>query len=109
MGVVVNRFDIYRVNLDPTMGSEIKKSRPCIIISPEEMNKYLHTVIIAPMTTVVRSYPSRVGCKFKGKNGEIALDQLRAIDKQRLVKRLGRIKENVQNTILSKLEEMFSA
>jgi mRNA interferase MazF len=108
MEVVASRFDIFLVNLDPTVGSEIKKSRPCVIISPNEMNKYLNTVIIAPMTSVRRGYPTRIVCRFKGKTGEIVLDQIRSIDKARLVRKLGTLNEEIQNQILLTLQEMFS-
>ncbi|HEX8681857.1 MAG TPA: type II toxin-antitoxin system PemK/MazF family toxin, partial [Ardenticatenaceae bacterium] len=89
MGMVVRRFEVYLINLDPTVGSEIKKARPCLIISPDEMNRRIATVIVAPLTTKGRGYPTRVPCNFRGKAGEIVLDQIRAIDKTRLVRRLG--------------------
>lgn len=106
--MVVKRFDIYLVNLDRTIGSEIKKTRPCLIISPDEMNRYINTVIVAPMTTKGRGYPTRVGCKFKGKQGQIVLDQIRTIDKARLVRRVGRIDAEIQTKVLSVLGEMFA-
>ena len=106
--MVVKRFEVYLVNLDPTIGKEIKKTRPCVIISPDEMNKYINTVIIAPLTSVKRGYPSRVECKFKGKSGEIILEQLRSVDKSRLVKKLGFLNEDLQNQIISKLQEIFT-
>ena len=84
--MVVNQYQIVLVNLDPTMGSEIKKTRPCVVISPNEMNKYLRTVVVAPMTTSIKDYPTRVPVKHDGKLGSIALDQIRTIDKQRIVK-----------------------
>lgn len=87
----LNQYDIVLVNLDPSMGSEIKKTRPCSIISPDEMNKYLRTVVLAPMTTKSRSYPTRVEVKHEGKIGWIVLDQIRTIDKQRIIKKLGRL------------------
>ena len=108
MGVVVKRFDVYLVNLDPTVGTEIQKTRPCVIISPDEMNRHIATVIVAPMTTKGHSYPTRVSCRFKGKGGQIVLDQLRTIDKSRLVRRLGRLNKAVQKTVLSLLAEMFA-
>ncbi|MBC8019457.1 MAG: type II toxin-antitoxin system PemK/MazF family toxin, partial [Verrucomicrobia bacterium] len=89
MGMVIKRFDVYLVNLDPTVGSEIRKSRPCLIISPDEMNQYIATVIVAPMTTKGRDYPTRVPCTFKGKDGQIVLDQIRTIDKSRLIQKQG--------------------
>ena len=104
----MNRFDVYLVALDPTLGSEIKKSRPCLIVSPDESNRHLATVIVAPMTTKGRDYPTRVACRFQGKQGQIVLDQLRTVDKVRLVKRLGRIGSSVQGTVLAALAEMFA-
>ena len=106
--MVVKRFDVFLVNLDPTIGSEIKKTRPCLIVSPNEMNRYLVTVIIAPMTTKGRAYPSRVNCEFQGKSGQIVLDQLRTVDKIRLVKRLGQVDKGVQDEVLKILGKIFS-
>ena len=107
--MVVKRFDVYLVNLDPTVGSEIKKTRPCVIISPDEMNRWIATVIIAPMTTKGRPYPTRVACQFQGKAGQIVLDQIRTVDKSRLVRKLGRIGKPVQAEVLGALAEMFAA
>ena len=104
----MNRFDIFLVNLDPTIGHEIKKTRPCLIISPNEMNRFIATVIIAPMTSKGRDYPSRVACAFKGIQGQIVLDQVRTVDKLRLVKRLGAISVNTQQKVLQVLNEMFA-
>ncbi len=106
--MVVERFDVFLVNLDPTQGSEIQKTRPCCIISPDEMNRHISTIIIAPMTSGGRSYPSRVTCSFEGIEGLIVLDQIRTVDKSRLVKKLGRISEDDQRQVLSVLLEMFS-
>ena len=103
----MKRFDVFLVNLDPTLGKEIKKTRPAIIISPDEMNAHISTVIIAPMTTKGRPYPSRVSCKFQQKHGQIILDQIRTVDKSRLVKKLGRIDKNTANRVLSVLQEIF--
>jgi mRNA interferase MazF len=103
----MKRFNVFLVNLDPTVGREIKKTRPGLIISPDEMNDHLSTVIIAPMTTRGRSYPSRVSCTFQGKKGQIVLDQIRTVDKIRLVKKLGRIDKNISNKVLSVLQELF--
>lgn len=108
MAMVTSRFEIFLINLDPTVGSGIKKSRPCVIISPDEMNKYLNTVIIAPMTTVRRNYPTRITCRFKSKTGEIVLEQIRTIEKSRLIRKLGTLNEDLQNEILSALQDMFS-
>jgi len=104
----VRRFDVFLVNLDPTVGHEIKKTRPCVIVSPDEMNKYISTVIVAPMTTKGRNYPSRVRCTFQGKRGQIILDQIRTIDKDRLVKKLGKISKRAQMHVVQILQEMFS-
>ena len=108
MAMVVNRFDVYLVNLDPTVGSEIKKTRPCLIISPNEMNHHIRTVIIAPMTTAGRDYPTRVSCTFKRKMGQIVLDQIRTIDKSRLIKKLGSINIDTQSKIVSVLQRLFA-
>jgi mRNA interferase MazF len=103
----VRRFDVFLVNLDPTVGHEIKKTRPCLVISPDEMNQYISTIIIAPMTTKGRNYPTRVKCTFRGKRGQIVLDQIRTIDKNRLIKKLGKISKKAQMDVLQILQEMF--
>lgn len=108
MDLVIRRFEVYLVDLDPTVGSEIQKVRPCLVISPDEMNAYIATVIIAPMTTTVRNYPSRVNCQFEEKDGQIVLDQIRTVDKSRLVKKLGKINVATQNKVLAVLAEMFA-
>jgi mRNA interferase MazF len=108
MAMVVNRFDVFLVNLDPTIGSEIQKTRPCLIISPNEINHHIATVIVAPMTTKGQPYPTRVTCQFQGQNGQIVLDQIRTVDKTRLVKLLGQISEEEQKTVLDILAEMFA-
>ncbi|HEX9003234.1 MAG TPA: type II toxin-antitoxin system PemK/MazF family toxin [Blastocatellia bacterium] len=108
MAMVVKRFDVYLINLDPTIGVEIKKTRPCLVISPDEMNRHINTVIIAPMTTKGRAYPSRVDCKFQGKQRQVVLDQIRTVDKVRLVKKLGRVDAKTQSEVLAILNEMFS-
>lgn len=108
MAVVVKRFDVFLINLDPTIGSQIKKTRPCLVVSPDEMNRYIKTVIVAPLTTRGKQYPTRVACKFQGKQGEIVLDQIRTVDKARLVRRMGRIDAQTQTTVLSVLGEMFA-
>lgn len=105
---VVKRFDVYLVTLDPTQGSEIQKTRPCLVISPDEMNRFIRTVIIAPMTSKGRDYPTRVGCTFQGKTGQVVLDQIRTVDKVRLVKRLGRIDKQTQADVLRGLGELFA-
>jgi mRNA interferase MazF len=106
--MVVKRFEVYLANLDLTLGSEIQKIRPCLIISPDEMNEHIATVIIAPMTTKGREYPTRVTCQFQGKDGQIVLDQIRTVDKLRLVKKLGRVSTSIQNKVLAVLAEMFA-
>ncbi len=106
--MVARRFDVYLVNLDPTVGHEIQKMRPCLVISPDEMNENIATVIIAPMTTKGRPYPTRVPCHFDGKDGQIVLDQIRAVDKVRLVRKLGRIQSDEQKAVLDILLEMFA-
>jgi mRNA interferase MazF len=102
MGMVVKRFDIYLINLDPTLGGEIKK-RPCLVISPDEMNHNISTVIIAPMTIKGKSYPTRVNCQFQGKQGQIVLDQIITVNKERLIKKLGRIDRSEQKSGLQYL------
>jgi mRNA interferase MazF len=104
----MDRFDVYLVALDPTLGSEIKKTRPCLIVSPDEANRHLATVLVAPMTTKGRNYPTRIPCRFQGKQGQVVLDQLRTVDKVRLVKRLGRISLAVRGAVLAALAEMFA-
>ena len=106
--MVVKRFDVYLVNLDPTIGSEIKKTRPCLIISPDEMNRWIRTVIVAPMTTKGQSYPTRVPCEFQGKEGQVVLDQIRTVDKSRLVQKLGRIDKATQREVVVTIAEMFA-
>lgn len=105
---MVNRGDVYLINLDPTIGSEVKKTRPCVVVSPDEMNQYIRTIVIAPMTTTRKNYKSRVGISFQDKEGEIMLDQIRTIDKKRLISKLGRLSiKDLRNT-LSVLQEMFT-
>ena len=106
--MVINRFDVILVSLDPTKGSEIQKTRPCLVISPNEMNHHIRTVIIAPMTTKGRTYPTRIPCKFQGKEGKVILDQIRTIDKSRIVKQLGELPTNSQTKVLLTLQEMFA-
>jgi mRNA interferase MazF len=108
MAVVANRFDVYLTNLDPTVGSEIQKARPCLIVSPDEVNKHIRTVIVAPMTTAGKDYPTRVSCTFKKKKGQIVLDQIRTIDKTRLVKKLGTIDPETQLKVITILQRLFS-
>ena len=106
--MAINRFEVYLINLGPTVGSEIEKTRPCLVISPDEMNHYIKTVIVAPMTTKGRSYPTRIKCQFKGREGQIALDQIRTIDNNRLIRKLGRIEKRTADEVLTILNEMFA-
>jgi len=106
--VVTQRFEVYLIALDPTVGSEIRKTRPCLIISPDEMNRHLRTVMVAPMTTKGQAYPTRVTCTFKGRQAQIVLDQLRTVDKTRLVQRMGSVSRSTQHQILATLAEMFA-
>lgn len=106
--MVVKRFEVYLVNLDPTMGSEIQKTRPCLIISPNEMNEHIATVIVAPMTTKDRDYPTRVNLLFEGVKGQVVLDQIRTIDKVRLIKKLGEISADTKDEVVDVLLEMFA-
>lgn len=103
------RGDVYLVDLNPTMGAEIKKTRPAVIISPNEMNNTLKTVIIAPLTSTIRAYPFRVDCTFQRKRGQIALDQIRSLDKKRLIKKLGNFSTPKINNILSRILMIFSS
>lgn len=106
---MTERFAVYLVNLDPTVGSEIQKTCPCVVISPDEMNRHIRTVIVAPMTTKGKAYPTRIACTFQGKRGEIVLDQIRTVDKTRLVRQLGRVDSRTRGRILDTLQEMFAA
>ena len=105
--MVIRRADIWMVSLDPTIGREIKKMRPCMIISPDEANKYLDTVIIPPLTSTVRHYPSRVNCTFNNQKGQIVIDQIRSVDKIRLVKKLGIIDEKTAVEVFNLLQAYF--
>jgi len=107
MGMVINQYDVFLVDLDPTRGHEIQKTRPCIVISPNEMNANIGTVIIAPMTTKSKSYPSRIVLNFDKKQGWVVLDQIRTIDKSRLVKKLGTIQKEEILQIKNVLQEML--
>ena len=104
----VRRFDVFLIGLDPSVGSEYQETRPCLVVSPDELNRHVATVIIAPMTTVGRSYPTRVACRFQDKDGQIALDQLRTVDKSRLITRLGRLADEEQQAVLAGLAELFA-
>lgn len=106
--MVIERFQIFLVQLDPATGAETAKTRPCAVVSPDELNRAVSTVIIAPMTTVQRGWPTRVAVTFQGKSGEIALDQIRAVDKVRLVKRIGKLDAATADAVLDTLGEMFA-
>ena len=108
MGDAVQRGDVFLVNLDPTLGSEIKKTRPCAVVSPDELNAHLQTFIVAPLTTGTHSYPFRLPIRFLGKSGYVVLDQIRTVDRRRLVRRLGRLSPSAIERALTVLQEMFS-
>ncbi len=103
-----SRFEVYLVELDPTRGSEIQKTRPCLVVSPDEMNRYLKTAIVAPMTTAGKDYPTRIPVHFQGKDGKVALDQLRTVDRSRLLKSLGQLAPTECDSVLQCLAKMFS-
>jgi len=105
---VASRGEVYLVQLDPTRGSEIRKTRPCLVVSPDELNHHLRTVIVAPMTTGGHAYPWRVQCRFQGRAGFVAVDQLRTVDTERLVRRLGRVAPSALGAVLAVLQEMFA-
>ena len=101
------RGEVHLVRLDPTVGSEVRKTRPCLVVSPDELNEHLRTVIVAPMTTGGHAYPWRVPCRFQNRSGFVALDQVRTVDSERLVKRLGRLSPGTNTAVLETLQEMF--
>lgn len=102
------RGEVHLVQLDPTRGSEIRKTRPCLIVSPDDLNEHLRTALVAPMTIGGRAYPWRIVCRFQRRSGFVALDQLRTIDQERLVKRLGRLAPSTLTEVLQRLQEMFA-
>jgi mRNA interferase MazF len=106
--VDVGRFDVCLVNLDPTVGVKIRKTRPCLVVSPDEMNRHIRTVIVAPMTTRGRDYPTRVPLRFKGRRGQVVLDQLRTVDRSRILRKLGRLRPAQSERVLTVLAEMFA-
>lgn len=106
--MAVSRFDVWLVNLDPTLGAEIRKTRPCLVISPDEMNRYVRTVIVAPMTTAGRPYPTRVSCRFRRREGQVVLDQIRTVDRARLVRKLGTLDRRTRRRVLEVLAEIFA-
>jgi len=101
------RFDVWIVSLNPTVGTEIKKTRPCVVVSPDVVNKYLNTVTIVPLTSTLKTYPTRVDCRFENKDGQLAVDQLRSVDKSRLIKRMGKIGNKYRVTLCNVLIEYF--
>ena len=107
IGHAASRGEVYLIRLDPTQGSEIRKTRPCLIVSPNELNEHLRTVMVAPMTTGGQAYPWRVQCRFQGRNGFVVTDQLRTVDVERLARRLGRLAPNSVSRVLNVLQEMF--
>lgn len=107
MDMVIKRFEVYLINLEPTIGSEINKSRPCVIISSDDLNRVLNTVIVLPLTSGIRNYPTRINCYIVNKKGQIALDQIRSIDKQRLIKKIDILNTETRDSVLETLAEMF--
>ena len=104
----ISRGEVHLVRLDPTLGREVRKTRPCLVISPDELNQHLRAVIVAPMTTGGHLYPWRIACRFQNRSGFVALDQLRTVDSERLVKRLGRLSSGTTTEVLDTLQEMFA-
>jgi mRNA interferase MazF len=104
----VRRGDVFLISLDPTRGGEIRKTRPCVVISPDELNEHLHTYIVAPLTTGSRQYPFRISCRFQGRAGHIVLDQIRTVDRERMVKKLGKLPSSTLTNVLAILQEMFT-
>ena len=108
MAETAHRGDIFLVNLNPTRGGEIQKTRPCVVVSPDELNIHFRTLIIAPLTTGSHPYPFRVPCRFEGKSGHIVVDQVRTVDRERLVRRLGKLSSPTLGRVLANLQEMFT-
>lgn len=104
----VQRGDVYLVSLNPTRGREMRQTRPCVVVSPDELNAHLHTCIVAPLTSTSKAYPFRVPCRFDGKQGQIVLDQIRTVDRKRLIRRLGRVSKTVEGQTLTVLQELFA-
>ncbi len=105
--MVILRSEIWLIDLEPALGGEMNKLRPCVVVSPDEANQFLHTVIVAPLTSTIRNYPSRVSCIFKRKKGQIAIDQLRALDKSRFIKKAGRLDETTMKELLELIKVFF--
>jgi len=108
MALVTRRGDVHLVRLDPSLGSEIRKTRPCVVVSPDELNQHLRTVIVAPMTTGGHVYPWRIRCRFQRRSGFVALDQIRTVDQERLLKRLGELAPDALDDVMRGLQEMFA-
>jgi len=104
----VRRGDVFLASLDPARGGEIQKTRPCVVVSPDELNSYLRTFIVAPLTTGGHPYPFRVSCRFEGRSGYVVIDQIRTVDRERLVRRLGKLSPSTVGRILAILQEMFT-
>jgi mRNA interferase MazF len=104
----VRRGDVFLVSLDPARGGEIRKTRPCVVVSPDELNSYLRTFIVAPLTTGGHAYPFRLPCRFEGQSGYVVIDQIRTVDRDRLVRRLGKLSPSTLGRILAILQEMFT-
>ena len=105
--VKVKRFEVWLIDLNPTQGAEINKSRPCMVVSPDEANKFLHTIIIVPLTSTLRDYPTRVNCTFQDKSGQLAIDQIRAVDKSRLISKIGTMADEISIELCAVLTETF--
>jgi len=106
--IPVARGDIYLVDLNPTRGGEIRKTRPCVVVSPDELNSHLRTFIVAPLTSGQHTYPFRIACRFQKRSGHVVLDQIRTIDRERLVRSLGKLSDGTMRRVLSVLQEMFA-
>jgi len=104
----VRRGDVFLVSLDPARGGEIQKTRPCVVVSPDELNSYLRTFVVAPLTTGGHPYPFRVSCRFEGRSGYVVIDQIRTVDRERLARRLGKLSSSTLGRILVILQEMFT-
>jgi len=104
---MLKRFEVWNIELNPTKGSEINKVRPCLVVSPNEANKFLNTVVIIPMTSTIKPYPTRLNCDFKGKNGQLVIDQIRSVDKSRLIEKLGIMNANTCKNVCSLIIETF--
>lgn len=105
---IVRRGDVYLVSLNPTRGGEIRKTCPCVVVSPDELNAYLRTFIVTPLTTGGHPYPFRVSCRFEGRAGYVVIDQIRTVDRERLVRRLGKVSPSTLRRVLAILQEMFT-